>query len=448
MSKKKTADCSYNIGFVSTRFSGTDGVSLETRKWVEVLRRMGHRCYFFAGLCDWPADVSRVVPTAFYRHPEVKGRHDKFFGTHARSPEDTQWIHYNRELFRKEVESFVYNFSIDLLIPENCLAIPLHVPLALALTEFIAETGFPTIAHHHDFVWERKRFLVNSIQDYISMAFPPALPSIQHAVINSLQREQLASQRGISSTVVPNVMDFDAPDVVSDGYCSDLRDRLGLKDSELLILQPTRVIQRKGIEHAIELVNRLGLGARLVISHASGDEGDAYAKRVRDYAALLNVPVTFASSMIAEKRRTDEDGRKVYSLADIYHEADLVTYPSEYEGFGNGFLEGVYYRRPMVVQNYSVYSVDIRPKGFDMIEFDEYVTDQTIEKTQRVLTDKELCVSMCTKNFELAYKYFSYSSLELKLKGLIANAFGSAIHIPKSRYFSLGRFLSSSTDRG
>ena len=26
-----------NIGFVSTRFAGTDGVSLETKKWAEVL---------------------------------------------------------------------------------------------------------------------------------------------------------------------------------------------------------------------------------------------------------------------------------------------------------------------------------------------------------------------------------------------------------------------------
>ena len=28
----------------------------------------------------------------------------------------------------------------------------MNLPLGVALTHFIAETGFPTIAHHHDFI--------------------------------------------------------------------------------------------------------------------------------------------------------------------------------------------------------------------------------------------------------------------------------------------------------
>jgi hypothetical protein len=33
------------IGFVGTRFSGTDGVSLETQKWASVLEAQGHACF-------------------------------------------------------------------------------------------------------------------------------------------------------------------------------------------------------------------------------------------------------------------------------------------------------------------------------------------------------------------------------------------------------------------
>ena len=53
---------SHRIGFISTRFAGTDGVSLETSKWAHVLEEMGHVCYYFAGQCDRPAERSRVVP--------------------------------------------------------------------------------------------------------------------------------------------------------------------------------------------------------------------------------------------------------------------------------------------------------------------------------------------------------------------------------------------------
>lgn len=50
--KLKMAASSKRIAFVSPRISGTDGVSLEIGKWAEVLERMGHECFYIAGLCD------------------------------------------------------------------------------------------------------------------------------------------------------------------------------------------------------------------------------------------------------------------------------------------------------------------------------------------------------------------------------------------------------------
>jgi hypothetical protein len=62
---------SHHIGFISTRFAGTDGVSLETEKWATVFERMGHKCFYFAGECDRHPEISLVVPEAFYRHPDI-----------------------------------------------------------------------------------------------------------------------------------------------------------------------------------------------------------------------------------------------------------------------------------------------------------------------------------------------------------------------------------------
>ena len=42
------------VGFVSTRISGSDGVSLEIGKWAEVLERIGHTCFYVAGKTDRP----------------------------------------------------------------------------------------------------------------------------------------------------------------------------------------------------------------------------------------------------------------------------------------------------------------------------------------------------------------------------------------------------------
>src|SRR5687767_1623204 len=67
----KSVPLSLRIGFVSTRFSGTDGVSLETEKWAYVLQSMGHQCFYFAGESDRPYEITYVVPEAFFRHPTI-----------------------------------------------------------------------------------------------------------------------------------------------------------------------------------------------------------------------------------------------------------------------------------------------------------------------------------------------------------------------------------------
>jgi len=412
------------IGFVSTRFAGTDGVSLETAKWAEVLERLGHNCFYLAGASDRPPDNSRIVPEALFTHPDIRKIYDTAFSQRTRPSEITWLIHRLQGYLKEQVYTFVRDFGIELLIAQNALAIPMNIPLGLALTEFIAETGFPTIAHHHDFFWERKRFLVNCVWDYLNMAFPPHLPSIRHVVINSSAANQLSLRTGISSLLIPNVMDFDHPPPPLDEYARDVRPALGVAPDEKMLLQPTRVVQRKGIEHAIELVHRLDMRARLVISHAAGDEGDAYEHRVRDFADLLDVPTNFVSDIIKEQRGTAQDGRKIYTLGDVYPHADLVTYPSDIEGFGNAFLEAIYYRRPIIVNNYSIFDIDIKPKGFRVIEFDGYITDDTVRQVRQVLQNPDLAREMTEHNHRLAHRHYSYATLERRLQTLIADCFG------------------------
>ncbi len=412
-----------NVGIVSFRLAGTDGVSLESEKWVQVLENAGLRCHYFAGELERPDALSYLLPEAHFRHPEIAALHAKCFGVTERDRSVTHEIHRLARYLKDHLYRFIAKFDIGLLIPENVLAIPLNIPLAIALTELIAETNIPTVAHHHDFYWERDRFIINAVSDYLHMSYPPELPSIVHTVINSFADEQLSFRTGISARIIPNVMDFDNPPPPLDEYAADVRQALGIKDNELFVLQPTRVVKRKGIEHAIELVhrlgNRLGRKVKLVISHASGDEGHDYEQRLKEYSRLMAVETIFVSDIIDEKREILPDGRKVYTLEDIYPHADLVTYPSTFEGFGNAFLEAVYFRKPIVVNIYSIYARDIKPKGFSVIEIDGYVTREAVDLTKKVLEDDLLRRQMVDHNYGLATKFFSYTVLRKLLRNLI-----------------------------
>ncbi len=411
------------IGLVSTRFEGTDGVSLETEKWVQVLEHLKCKCFFFAGASEWSEKRSMVVPEAHFNHPEIQKISEVAFSQRHRPVETTRAILQMTDYLKERIRDFVHNFGIELLLVENALSIPMNIPLGLALTELIAETGLPAIAHDHDFFWERERFLVNCVWDYISMAFPPQLPTVHHVVLSSPAARQLSLRRGVSSLVIPNVMDFDHPPAPPDAYSEDVRQVFQIGPHDWFLLQPTRVVPRKGIEHAIELTRRLGDRARLVISHSSGDEGQTYQDYLKEYADLLGVSVEFEDELIQDKRAS-VNGHKIYTLADVYPRADLVTYPSSVEGFGNAFLEAVYYRRPVVVNNYSIFDIDIKPKGFNVIEFEGYITDETVEHARQVLEDPELGQQMAEHNYQVALRHYSFTMLERRLATLLAECFG------------------------
>ncbi len=413
-----------NIGFISFRISGTDGVSLESKKWAEVLEDAGDTCYFMAGDLDTEPDRSFLVPELHFSHPEIRSLYELSFGVAKRSPLLTAGLHKYRELIKTKLYEFVKMFDLDLIIPQNTLTIPLNIALGMALTEFIAETGIFTIAHHHDFFWERKRFLRNCVWDYLNACYPPHLINMRHVVINSAAQNQLALRTGIAGTLVPNVMAFEDPPPPLDEYAADVRSALGVDDDELFILQPTRVVQRKGIEHAIELVARLDEKAALVISHASGDEGYEYQERLKSYADLLGVKSLFIQDTIDDERGTTKDGRKIYSLQDVYPHADLITYPSLQEGFGNAFLEAVYYRKPILINNYSIYFYDIKPKGFDVLEMDNFISAKTIWATKALLRDPVRIAKMVDKNYRLGLKFYSYTVLRQKLRHLMATFYG------------------------
>ena len=417
-----------NIGFVSMRFAGTDGVSLESSKWADVLQQNGYRCFWFAGELDREPENSFLVPEAHFQHEQVKWINTRVFGQKGRAQPVTRSIHELRSLLKLELHKFIKKFDIDLLIAENALTIPLHVPLGLALTETIAETQIPTIAHHHDFFWERVRFSVNAVGDYIGMAFPPHLSNIRHVVINSEAQEQLALRTGISSTIIPNVLDFDNPPRMSKKRTRVFRESIGLGHDDRMILQPTRIVQRKGIEFAIDLVRELkDRRNKLVVSHEAGDEGMEYAEWLKEHACEHSVDLRLVSIRIDDPLRKNGNGSAKYSLWDVYPYADLITYPSLYEGFGNAFLEAIYFRKPMLINRYATFVRDIEPLGFDLAVMDGYLSKIAVQNVIEILESPNRKKKMVNNNYQIAKRHYSYSVLRSQLTAIIKAFFGESV---------------------
>ncbi|TMB50572.1 MAG: glycosyltransferase family 4 protein [Chloroflexi bacterium] len=395
------------IGLVSTRLAGVDGVSFEVAKWELMLNRLGHETRLCAGELAPERMDQRLIPQMHFTHPPAQAVSAAAFDPGADPDEVRAQVQRLATELIPTIGSWLDDEGIELLIVENAWAIPMQIPLGVALASLVGERQLPTIGHHHDYAWERERFATCIVPDLLDEAFPPDLPTVRHVSINGVAAADLERRRGITSAaIIPNAYDFDVPPAERDDYSRSMRAELGMGSHNRLFVQPTRVVPRKGIELAIQLVSRLGdPHAHLMITSPAGDEG-------MEYMAQLH--------MVADRLGVHHGPKRIYALSDAYLEADMITFPSLYEGFGNALVESVYFGKPLLVNRYSVYETDIRPLGFRFIEIEGAITDEVVDEVNALLADPDLRAANATHNFELGRQHLSYEMLESRLRGLLS----------------------------
>lgn len=421
-----------NIGVIIGRYQDIDGVSLETEKWIQVLQRMGHTVHVLAG--GYPTyhnsalDHTLLASLSFFS-PECEWEQKRAFFYPDENP-DVLLSHLERTtgLLTKEIFKWIVSNKLESLLVENASALPCHLSMGMAVKNIIDYGALHVVTHDHDFAWERgDRYKSphKEIMDIVNDTFPPKNPHVKHAVININAQKHLKENFGIDALVVPNVMDFSAPYAEKDSYNKSLLKSLGLGKKDKALFQMTRIVKRKGILTAIDLVHRLqDPHIKLVISGtAADDERMGYYKNLLSKIRGSNLQdnVVFGGHSISHRRSKKRNGSPVYSLSDAYAHATACTYFSEYEGFGNAFVESVLAKRPIFVNNYKpVYWPDIGSKGFEavMIENGE-LTDGAVSRIDKIIHDEKLCKEIAEHNFALGKKYFSYEVLE----GLLTELF-------------------------
>lgn len=394
------------LGMISTRFGGFDGVSLESAKVAEALRADGHEFAWFAGELGDEFRPGSVVPAAHFATEENRRLEQAAFSDDW-SPDWRDTLLERAAALERELAIFIDDYSLEGLIVQNALAIPMQLPLGIAITNVLAGSGVRAVAHHHDFSWERTRFATCAVPGVIDVAFPPVMENLAHVVINQGAGDDLRVRRGVRAAVLPNVMDFARMPTPGDGAA--YRQKAGLGDGDIVLLQPTRIIPRKGIELTLELAHRLAdPRIKVVASHAVDLDPD-YWDRLTQQAEDLDVDL-----------RLVPGGTAPTDLADVYAAADLVCFPSLYEGFGNALLEGFYFRRPVFVNRYPVYARDIAPTGVRCIESDGAVTDAVVRRATGWLADPASAAGAVEHNYEVGLAHFSFEAVRDTFRPLLA----------------------------
>lgn len=454
----------YTIGMFHYQVGRTDGVSLEMDKWRRVLEGMGHTVHYCAG--DLGSAEGALIPEMYHHTAAAERLYANTFIALRDYPSEAEYrraLYDLADVIEAKFRRWVEEKGIDFLIPQNVWSVAVNPAVAIAVTRVMRDLKLPALAHNHDFYWERIEGVALTCGTAVELAdkyIPPHDESAHHAVINSLAQRELAERKGIHARVVPNVFDFAAPPWQPDAYNADFRQRIGLRDKDVMILQATRVVARKGIELAVDLVKALdaphhraqlrrsGLydgrafdeDSRIVLvlaGYVRDDITGAYVQRLKQKISESGIDALFVGDLIAHERRREGD-QKIYSLWDAYVYADFVTYPSWWEGWGNQLLEAVRAKLPIALFEYPVYVADIKDAGFRVISFGDQIqgedgqgliqvspdiitaaADQAVE----LLTDARLREDVVEHNFQVAERHYSLAALREHLRALM-DAFG------------------------
>ncbi len=417
------------IAVIHSQLLSVDGVSLEAEKWVKVYRQLGHRVYLIAGkFASEPKLPHLVVPEMDLGHPTIESIKKMAFEAPIAEAEADALQELIKSMVNKikpPIVEFIRKNNINLLSIENVLAIPANIPLGIALSEIIQQLNIPAIMRHHDFFWERSYYIkYNNVPKILGKNFPPKLSRIKHVTISRTAQQDFLRWTGVDSTVVPNAVDFSFLQSI-DRFNRDFRKRFNLRRTDLLFLQPTRILERKRIERSIELVAELNKRFKkrrgvLVVTGPTAPESKDYFEFLVKKARELSVDIIFGSDCIYLFRGRRE-GKKVYSIADAYANADAVCFPSDTEGFGNVVIEAAAFRKPLFVNNYSVLR-EFKAKGFDFVEINQAVNSQAVEKMHTLLSDKRKRSQMAEMNFAIVKKHYSLEALEGQLQALLEEA--------------------------
>ncbi len=409
------------IGIIIGRIGGVDGVALETEKWIEVLKRLGHEVFIISGEFEfWKMDRqyhTRFPGLSFFSAAVKWEQRKAFYQPDKDVGPLLDHIENTSNMIGKKLNRWVRSNKIEVLLSENASALPSHLSMGVAIKKLVINTGLPIVTHDHDFHWERGNRYVSihpELNTLVDETFPLLLPDVRHAVINTFGVETFANRFNLDATLVPNVMDFDRAYGVPNKENSYFLRDLGVAEDEIALLQVTRIVRRKGIETAVSLIEKLNdKKVKLIITgNANDDQNQEYYNEIVDQIHDLNLAnqVIFASHMVRDHK----------DLSDVYAHGRACTYFSTYEGFGNAFIEAVLAKKPIFVNNYKpVYMQDIGSKGFETVMLeDSQLTDDKIKNMTDIIYNVELCNEIGEYNYNLGKKYFSFDVLEEKLSEL------------------------------
>jgi glycosyltransferase involved in cell wall biosynthesis len=353
------------------------GVETVIRQHAQLLSRHGHEVSIFSGE---GAAFSKQVPSIVFRELNTRDSLVKAAQQEAFSGHPGRAYFELFERLQGLLRPLFTNF--ERLIVHNILTMQFNMAATQALTTF-ADQGKRMIAWTHDLAASNSDYQIPLHQPFDLLRERHV--NVKYVAISKARATEFNRLTGAPvSAIIPNALDF----IDACGITPEVAQLVtGELTDSILLFYPTRILERKNIAFALQIVAALaaiGARVRLLISGANdphNSAGNAYFAGLKKLAKDLQVheSVFWVNDLFYVDER---------QLRSLYMVADALLFPSKQEGFGLPLLEATAYRLPIFCANTEPLK-SIAPRGtvlFDLRDAPRNIA----ERIRSALTQNEI----------------------------------------------------------
>ena len=316
------------------------GVETVIRQHAQLMSRHRHQVSI---LCGEGTAFAKQIPTVAV--PELDSR-DGLVRTAQQEAYQGQPSQAYFSLLKALQRLFAQFFiRFDRVIVHNMFTMPFNLAATQALSAFAKHSG-KTIAWTHDLAavnpyykipWDQTFDLIRNRHQ-----------RVKYVIISESRAAEFKRLTGSEAdAIIPNGLDFPFTCAITPEVAKLVQNDLA---SSIILLYPTRILERKNVEFALRIVEALqdiDVRVRLLISGALDPHNRSrseYLVRLKQLATELQIQASVA--WVNELFFVDET-----QLRSLFMVADAILFPSNQEGFGLPMLEAAAYRLPVFCSN-------------------------------------------------------------------------------------------------
>ncbi|WP_210267722.1 hypothetical protein [Sinorhizobium psoraleae] len=278
----------------------------------------------------------------------------------------------------------------------------------------------------HDLMWNSEM----TAMKYGSAPYPHAVKPaeskhITYVTLNNRLKNKLEAwcHHEVEIKVKRNTYDF-----TRQGNYTNIRDKLSIRDNDVLIARTTRIIPQKRIDRDIHLVNRLnqlflqnGIDRKAFLVVAGDSHEDhVHYQELKALGKKLNIGPFIKFIGLLQHEDTCSPEHK-NSIEDLYYSCDLVSFLTswDYDSYGNPIGEAISFKRCYITTSYEYYSEGYGQYGFEapvmaISEKRDGLPDEAfVNGLYEFLNNKQLMNDVAWKNVGIGSKVLSNSIIDI-----------------------------------